>query len=245
MTIPLVLSASPAFAYRPFYTEDAGVAGLDVTQAELSWDSYKMKNGDAEQVLLLVAPIYGITEDIELSVETPYVTYAQAKGPTASGLGDVNLVAKYVLAWDRYDTKDALLTLKTYVKLDSGNYDKMLGRGDTEYVVSPVLSKIISETVTVHAQVSYAVAADRQDPDLRNYAFGGVAIDYGPWETLHFVAEYNVNQDPDRGLAVQRLGQIGLIYVVSPNFVLDATYKQGAGPTSPTHGYGVGCSIQF
>jgi len=37
IAICLVLLAKPASAYRPFFTEDAGVAGHGITQTELSW----------------------------------------------------------------------------------------------------------------------------------------------------------------------------------------------------------------
>ena len=241
----LGLLSQSAQAYRPFATEDAGVAGLGIFQTEVSWDSYTWKNGDSDQVFLLVAPIYGPTTDLELSAEMPYVTHTIAGGPTTKGLGDVNLVAKYVLAWEKYDTKDALLTLKGYVKLNSGSYDQGLGRGDTEYVLAPVLTKIINESLTVHAQLGYVWVANKQDPNLRNFGFLGFAADYAITEPFHVVAEYTQNQHPDQGLADQKLGLVGFTYAVNKDFMIDATYKQGIGPTSPTSGIGIGVAIQF
>lgn len=245
IVICAALLAKPAYAYRPFYTEDAGVAGFGILQTEISWDSYKWENGDVDQVYLLVAPIYGPTENLELSAEIPYVTHAVANGPTTKGVGDINLVAKYVLAWEKYETKDALFTIKGYVKLNSGSYDQGLGRGDTEYVLVPVLTKIVNESLTIHAQYGYSWVTNKQDTNLRNFGFLGLAADYGITEPFHAIVEFTRTQNPDRGLDDQKLGQVGFTYAVNKDLIFDATYKKGIGPASPTHGVGVGVAIQF
>ena len=63
----LVLGNS-SFAYRPFGTEDAGVAGKGVVQTETSFDSLKWNDGKTERNFLLV-PIYGLTDNLEVSAE--------------------------------------------------------------------------------------------------------------------------------------------------------------------------------
>lgn len=60
----LFFSTGTVFAYRPFTTEDSGVAGKGVLQTEGSYDYFNRKNGDTDQSLLLVAPIYGPTESL-------------------------------------------------------------------------------------------------------------------------------------------------------------------------------------
>lgn len=93
----MILAAGNASAYRPLGTEDAGVAGKGVAQAEVSWDYLKWDNDEVEdeQVLMLV-PIYGLTERLEISVEVPYLIHDLEDG-SEEGIGDVNLVAKYLL----------------------------------------------------------------------------------------------------------------------------------------------------
>ena len=65
----ITLLPETALAYRPFYTEDAGVAGLGIFQTEVSLDYFKWKNGDIDKIFLLVSPIWGPTENVELSTE--------------------------------------------------------------------------------------------------------------------------------------------------------------------------------
>lgn len=45
--------------------------------------------------------------------------------------------------------------MKGIIKLDTGSYDKGLGRGDVEYSIAPVFSKTVTENLTVHGQVGY------------------------------------------------------------------------------------------
>jgi hypothetical protein len=243
--VGLALSVQPAFAYRPFITEDAGVAGLKVYQTEASWDTYRWMDGTIDQVLFLVSPIYGPTEDIELSVEMPYIIRKRTAGETTKGLGDINLVAKFVLAWENYENKDAMFTIKTVAKLGNGRYEDELGRGDTEYALIPVFSKILSTDLTVHAQVGHVWATRRQNPALRDFSLAGLAADYAITEPFHVVAEYDWNQHPESGNASQRIAQVGALYAITKDFIVDATWKKGFGPSTPTRGFGIGVAIQF
>jgi hypothetical protein len=239
-----VLSSTPVFAYRPFATEDAGVAGQGVFQTEISYDFLKWKNGDSDQTLLFVTPIYGPTENLELSIETPFIIHKSDARQT-KGVGDINLVGKYVLFWDNYETKDPLLTFKGVVKLNSGSYERGLGRGDTEFSLSPVFYKIITDKLTAHAQFGYTFVTDRKDHNLRDYILYGVALDYAVIKPLHLVTELTGNQNPDRTLDYQNIWLCGFIYEVNKRLSLDAIYKKGIGKDSPDWGVGLGAAIEF
>ena len=240
----LLICANSALAYRPLNTEDAGVAGKGTLQGEISYDYLKWKNGVTDQTLLLVAPIYGAAEKLELSIETPYVFHSSAGGHS-EGLGDINLVGKYVLFWGDYETKEPLLTLKGAIKLNSGDYDKGLGQGDIEYSLSPVLSKGINESLTFHAQLGYALATERKNPDLRNHYFYGLAADFTLTKPLHFLAELTGSESPDRTQGDQKLALAGFTYEVSKQLVLDISFKKGFGADSPDWGLGIGAALEF
>jgi hypothetical protein len=240
----LLLAATSAFAYRPFNTEDAGVAGKGVLQTEISYDFLKWKGGDTDQIFLLVSPIYGPTENLELSIETPFVIH-KSKDVRSEGVGDINLVGKYVLLWDRYETKDALLTMKGVVKLNSGDFNKGLGHGDTEYSLFPVVSKTIGESLTIHGQAGYTFVTDRESPSLRDYYFYGLALDLALTKPLHFVTEFTGNENPDRNLGQQNVALAGFTYEVNKQIILDATVKKGIGSASPDWGWGIGAAIEF
>jgi Putative MetA-pathway of phenol degradation len=242
--ISLFLSVNSVLAYRPFSTEDAGVAGKGIVQTEISYDFFKWKNGDNDQIFLLVSPIYGPTERIELSVETPFVIH-KSKGAMSEGVGDINLVGKYVLSWNNYDTNDALLTLKSVVKLNSGDVDKGLGRGDVEYSLVPVVSRTFGDFLTVHSQFGYTFVTQRKNPDLRHFYLYGLALDFTLAQPFHFVTEFAGNENPDRTFGQQNLALAGFTYEVNKHIILDTTVKKGIGSASPEWGWGIGAAIEF
>ena len=133
------LTAGIASAYRPLATEDAGVAGKGIAQAEVSWDNIKWKNGDKEDIFLFV-PIYGLTENLELSVEIPYLYHSPDSAPSEEGTGDICIVAKYLLIPG--GTEGLAFAVKGVVKMDNGDYDKGLGSGDKDYSIMAGLSRM-------------------------------------------------------------------------------------------------------
>ena len=120
------LTAGIASAYRPLTTENAGVAGKGVARTEVSWDNIKWKNADKEDIFLLV-PIYGLTENLELSVEIPYLYHKPSSGASEEGIGDINIVAKYLLVPG--GTESPAFAVKGVVKMDNGDYDRGLEAG--------------------------------------------------------------------------------------------------------------------
>ncbi len=143
MTIGFIFAAhSPVYAYRPFATEDAGVAGKGVAQLEVSWDSLEWEDGKKENNLLFV-PIYGITERIELSVEIQYM-FHDPKGEDVldqDGIGDINIVGKFLLIEE--GERNPAFTIKAVLKTQTGDAGKGLGSGDKDYSIVAAVSKTI------------------------------------------------------------------------------------------------------
>lgn len=241
LSLAIFITSQFSFAYRPLGTEDAGVAGKGVTQLELSWDYLKW-DGDKEQVFLFV-PIYGVTENLELSLEVPYLIHDFKEEPSNDGIGDINLVAKYLLIGE--GEKNPAFTIKGVVKLDNGDYEKGLGSGDLDYSLFAVDSKSFKD-LTVHAQLGYTWVGDRKDENLRNIFLYGIALDYGITEAFHIVGEINGNRHPDRNESKDpRTALIGLTYKLSEKVILDAAFKKGLTSSTPDWGTTVGASITF
>ncbi len=241
----LLLMAENTFAYRPLGTEDAGVAGQGVAQTEVSWDYLKWDNDelDHENVFLLV-PIYGVTEDIEVSMEIPYLIHDLKGVDSEKGIGDVNLVAKYLLIQE--GERNPAFAVKGVVKLDNGDYDKGLGSGDKDYSLSAVVSKAIW-LITVHGQIGYAWVGDRKDENLRDITLYGIAFDYAMAEPLHILAEVNGNRHPDR-IAEEddpRNALAGITYKISDRLTLDVAYRWGLSDSVPAWSTTIGASITY
>lgn len=238
----IFLLTGSLYAYRPLGTEDAGVAGKGVAQTEISWDYLRWKNDDMEQVLMLV-PIYGLTDNLELSVEIPYLLHYPDTGNQETGVGDINIVAKYLIM-EGNDVVPAF-TVKGVVKLDNGDKDRGLGSGDKDYSAVAVASKTVSR-MTVHGMFGYTRIGKKNDENLRDITLYGIAADLAVSEPFHILAELNgnrhsdstANDDPRNVLA-------GVTYKVSDHLTLDAAYRWGLSDATPKWSTTIGASITY
>lgn len=231
------IMAGSLYAYRPFITEDAGVAGKGVAQLEVSWDYMDWENGDTENVLLLV-PIYGITERIELSAEMPYLFHEEE-----DGIGDINLVGKFLMISET-DRLPAF-ALKGVIKPPTGDEDKGLGSGDWDYSIVLVASKGFSR-FTFHSMLGYTFVGDNGDENIRDIHLYGFAVDYGLTEKFHIVSEISGNRHPDRTIDKDPLScLIGFTYQISEKIVLDSGVRYGFNDAVPRWNYTLGVSITF
>jgi len=229
------------FAYRPFVTEDAGVAGKGVAQLELSWDYLKW-NGDRENVLLFV-PIYGITERIELSAEIPYLFHNHEGVERMDGIGDINLVGKFLLLEEK-ESRPAL-ALKGALKTKSGNEEKGLGSGDFDYSVVGVASKSFG-TLALHAMFGYTLVGPNGDDNVSDIYLYGLAADYGVTEKFHVVAEIAGNRHPDRTASEDPLsGLLGFTHQIADKVILDGGVRFGFNDAVPKWNTTIGVSITF
>jgi len=231
-----------AHAYRPFATEDAGVAGKGVVQVEVSWDHLRWDNGDRENNLLFV-PIYGVTERIELSIEIPYLFRNPREGESEDGIGDINIVAKLLMVEE--GERNPAFTLKAVLKTESGNEDRRLGSGDTDYSLVAVASKTIG-SLQFHGMFGYTFVGDNGDENIRDIYLYGIAVDYGLTERFHLVGEVVGNKHPDRRSDDDPLsGLIGATYKVSEHLILDAGIRFGFNDSMPDWNTTIGMSITF
>ncbi len=237
----LVCCPVKGFAYRPFATEDAGVAGRGVAQLELSRD-YLNWNGDKEDTLLFV-PVYGVTPELELSAEIPYNFHDYKGEPGRSGIGDVNLVGKYLLLEEK-EARPALV-LKSAVKTKSGSEEKGLGSGDVDYHVAAAASKTIG-AATLHGMLGYTFMGANGNAVIRNIYLYGLAADCRVTDKFHVAAEIAGNKHPDRTARQDPLsGLLGFTRQLADKLVLDAGVRYGFNKAMPKWSSTVGVSITF
>lgn len=239
----VLVTFQQSFAYRPLATEDAGVAGKGVAQIEMSWDYLSWKNKDKENVFLFV-PIYGITERIELSAEIPYLFHSAAEGDSVNGIGDINLVGKFLILEEK-ETRPAF-TLKGVVKTKSGDEKKGLGSGDIDYSLVAVASKGLGN-LTLHAMFGFTFVGDNGDNNIRNIYLYGLAADYGLTDKFHIVGEIAGNRHPDRRVGNEMVsGLLGVTYKLSDKITLDGALRRGLGDSVvPRWSTTVGLSLTF
>lgn len=235
---------SPVYAYRPFATEDAGVAGKGVAQLEISWDHLKWDNHDKENNFLLV-PIYGITDRIELSVEIPYMFHNPESGEENSedGLGDINIVGKFLLIEE--GEKTPAFTIKAVLKTSSGDYERGLGSGDKDYSIVAAASKTIGD-FQLHGMFGYTFVGDNGDENIQDIYLYGIGLDYGLTENFHLVAEIAGNRHSDRTSDNDPVsGLVGATYKISEHLTIDGGIRFGFNDAMPDWNTTLGMSITF
>lgn len=230
------------YAYRPFSTEDAGVAGKGVFQTELSYDFLEWKGEDKENVFLVVAPIYGISERVEFSAEIPYLLHNPESGENEQGLGDINLVLKTLL---KEETKTPALVVKVLGKMSNGSKDKGLGSGDKDLGICVAVSKTFGK-LTAHSHFGYVFVGDAGDPNIRNIYLYGLALDWQMNEKFNLVGEIAGCRHPDRISTSNPLSLFtGFVYKFSEKFIFDFALKFGLTDASPEFNPALGVSVTY
>ena len=238
----LLIFGNFALAYRPFGTEDTGVAGTGVFQAELSFDHLKWNDGSKEQSFLFV-PIYGVNDNLEFSVEFPYMIH-YPNNNAHGGAGDISLVAKYLLAEE--NGKMPALTLKGTVKLDNGNYDAGFGSGDKDYTLFVVGSKTFGDIIIINTNIGYTFVGKSKNTNFRDIFLYGISFDYELTKKVHLLAEVNGNRHPDSGETEDpRNWLIGIIYKFSDKLIFDVASKWGLSKSTPDWNITSGLSLTF
>lgn len=246
----LFSGVTEVFAYRPLVTEDAGVAGKAVGQLETSWDYLRWGPGDSEASLLLV-PIYGVTERLEMSVEIPYLFHdpppddeaAEGTDSDREGLGDINLVGKFALSGESESAP--ALALKGAVKTSSGDVDQGLGSGDEDWSVVGVASKTL-KGVTWHGMLGYTFVGENGDDNIRDIYLYGLAADFALNSRWHFLSELTGNRHPDRQTDRHPVSVFaGATYALSAKVTLDGGLRLGLNSAVPDWSATFGATTTF
>ena len=173
----------------------------------------------------MLAPILGVTDRLELSLEIPYMFHNPAGGGAQNGLGDINAVGKYLL----YDEGPRLpaFALKGVVKTATGNKSAGLGSGDIDYSFIAVASKCLDRFV-LHSMFGYTIMGKDGNSGIRNIFQYGIAADFKAAENLNLVFELAGYQHPDRSVTDNPLYcLLGAILKISDKVTADAGVRLG------------------
>ena len=236
---------------RPLTTEDAGVAGKGHVQTEVG-NGFTWQRGADRNYTLLLTPIYGLTNRIELSAEFPFTVLRRRSDEEGSqietGFSDTNLVFKGLVIPEENFVPATLF--KPYVKLASGDEDQGLGSGDEDVGLVSVFTKTIGQA-TLHANVGYVFVGSKSDETLKDFIFYAFAGEYAVTQRTKLVAEWfmETNSHFDSGTSKHHNrcnSQIGFTYQVAKPVILDLGFQVGFGDEDkPEYGLTVGASINL
>jgi hypothetical protein len=243
VTFLLIFDSKSAYCGRPFSTEDATVADKGKIEAEIGFEYVRQNNRDNNYNIMLV-PVYGLTENIEVSCELPFDILRPKEGTDEEGLGDINLVVKTLFFPEKEATPSLLL--KTVVKLETGDEDDGLGSGDEDVGLILAATKSVG-SITIHGNVGYTFVGTDYDDTLNDYLLYGIALEYPITQALALAGEVYIESDTDFEKESHSINPlIGLTYQLTDNATLDAAFRTGIRYHQKTE-YGIitGISISF
>jgi hypothetical protein len=206
----------------------------------MSVDHFVLR-GESRSDVLLFVPSYGPTERLELSVQIPIVYAHSAGADSESGVGNVNVVAKLLLA-EEGETAPAF-AVKAVVNLPSVDNESAIGYDAFAGAFSAVASKRLGD-LTFHAMAGMTVV--EENPVVRDSYFYGLAADYALTEAVHLAGEVVGGRSPDRLEATQFLtGMLGLMVSTSDRVTLDGGVRIGITEAAPDWSATLGATLSF
>jgi hypothetical protein len=151
----LVITPSLVHAQQPFVTDNTETTPkhhfhfefsdqFDVLQTS-SFPNLKQNTADFELD-------YGVLDDLEVGIEVPLLTLLNAHNTfplRTNGIGDTNISLKYNFLKEHEHSRRPALALTFNVELPTGNVNRQLGSGLTDFYVNGVLQKSLTRQTTL------------------------------------------------------------------------------------------------
>ncbi|MCK5578154.1 MAG: transporter [Planctomycetes bacterium] len=231
------------FPCRPLVTEDTGTTEPGKFSLELSLEGADWENDDREYVFCGVLN-YGLGEKIDVGLELPWQYLNPDEGDDESGLGDIVLRMKYLLAKES-ESWPAFLIKPTF-KVPSGDDDKGLGSGKSDIGLLLVVEKSFDK-LTGYFNAGYNILDLPKKKKWRdNTRFFGLGFQRPINEryALLFEVTHEANFNSDRDDDSLDM-TVGMFYCPNEKVTWDFALGFGLSDASPDHRFAGGASINF
>lgn len=227
----------------PYGTSIVPAGHLQLETGLPTFENDSIANGHS---LLLSTPTYlryGVSDNFEVQVATsPWnrlTTTQFGQRQTVSGMGDVQLGAKYALTSGSGGAP--AITFVGYVTLPTGNQNFTGGRPG--YNLNAIAGWSLGSTTSLTTMVSYTrspVAGDRHDES------GTLAASLSHSFTTRFAAYAEAGWFPGFSNAADTaLAGGGVTYLIAPHVQVDGFFDLGFNHASANAVYGTGLSVLF
>jgi len=247
--------AKPLAAQLPFYTDDPAVTGPGRWHFEFfdEFDVLQLQYPNIRQNTANYKLNYGLPFNLELDVDVPYLAIFRAVGlPDAAGGGDTNLGVKWEFHKESRGSRVPALGASLYIEFPTGDANRQLGSGLTDYWLNLIAQKSLSDTTRMNGNLGYLFAGNTSTGVLgiqatRGHVYtGGVSIlhDFTTRLTLggEIYGGYTNNGNLGRSqLQILAGGQ----YLVRRGLTFDFGLLVGKYVASPRIGGQIGFSMDF
>jgi len=215
---------------RPINTDDAYTLDKGALTASLGTVFTRSETED-EETDITIDFGYGITDRLEVTVDIPIAFTNPKDGSTEEGLSDISIRPEFLLIKEQ-ESLPAISFAATF-KTESGNKDKGLGSGETDYSLSLQFSKNF-DPWTYHFNIGFTFVGEAEGETLDDVIFYNLAFEYSVNDKLGLMGELigETNSDPSSGDEPFEF-LLAFIYSISEKIALDVGVGAGLTDASP------------
>ena len=252
------LWSSTANSQIPFYTDDADTTAKGKFHLEIynehDW-LQKLSYPAKRQNTIVFTLNYGVTNKLEWGVNAPLLTLINShvvEPATVTGVGDTQFGLKYRLHDQREGSRLPTLAVVFYVEVPTGNTQKQLGSGLTDFWLYGIAQKSVTKRTKIRLNGGILFSGNSSTGLIgirteRGHIYTGnmsVARDYTDRLTLgaEVFGAVPGNFKLNRG---QLTTQVGGHYSLTDKFMLTFGILGGRFSASPRAGVHLGFAVDF
>jgi hypothetical protein len=236
LLLVVILGAGSAHAGRPLDTEDTATVPPGETEVELGVDHARVGDVGLSAARAVVA--VGLTDRVEVRLESAAVVVDQSPRAAHAGAGDTVLGAKYRLLGESTAAPAVLAALA--VRLPTGDPDRGLGSPGTDVTMLAVVGKRW-HALTVHGNVGYTIVTDDRRADVWTLAASAEWAVHDRWTVVAEVVSGVGAAHTDTSAIVRA----GARFDVSERLAIDGAAATGLTPSSPDLVITAGVTLKF
>jgi hypothetical protein len=252
----LLLSCGRLQAQMPFYTDDTSTTDSGKLHVEVFEELDGLQSSqfpDLRQSTGNIKMNFSPMKHVELDVDAPYIQIARASGSqSAGGIGDTDLGAKWTIRETPPDTNVTSFAASLYVEFPTGNTEKGLGSGLTDYWLNFIAQKPLSPTTRVNVNAGVLFAGNTSTGALgirtrRGQVYtGGLSLLHDVSSSLTMGIEvYGGISDGAGSDRSQLQGLLGAQYAIRNGLSMSAGILRGHYGATPRIGGQIGIALDF
>ena len=243
-TFLLVLSIFPALAMaaHPLVSDDTGTQGNGKWQYEMNTDHGTYDSGamrtSVSQINATVT--FGFNDDVDFALNLPWMRVAPDGLPSANGIGDVALVAK----WRIYDKNGWSWALKPQINFPTGDTSQGLGNGKTGAGINGLVSFTSAQwTVLGNIGTTWNNNSVGARTSLWNVSTAAI---FSPCDFLKLALDVGTyqNVDPTNNLNPAFM-IVGVMWTPNKMLDVDLGVKRGLNRSEVARSIGAGITVHF
>jgi hypothetical protein len=243
-------------AQMPFYTDNADVTD----EGTLHFEFYNEFDGlqsaeypDLRQNTFNYKANYGLPHDLELDIDSPYLSIYRAPGAkTSDGPGDTDLGIKWNFRKSVRPLSVPAFSASLYIEFPTGDSSQELGSGLTDYWLNSIAQEPITEKTRLTANFGFLFAGNTSTGvigtrNTRGHVYtGGLSLQHDLNARVTLGAEAYGAVADNKSLGKDQLqGLAGGWYQVNSKVAVTFAILGGSHVASPRVGGQVGFEVDF